>query len=90
MWIELGIARPGSNSNDIQNVWINTDHIVRVEFTQDTATVISTKPGGSDRSIYKGDDAQRIRLALNKERTWSPLLDFELPVVPDVPLKKKR
>lgn len=83
MWIELGIARPGPNVQDKpQNVWINTDHIVRVEFMQDsgqplTATVTTTKPGGSDRSVYKGDDAERIKLALKHERGWYPKLDFE-------------
>jgi hypothetical protein len=83
MWIELGIVRPGSTSQEKPpNIWINTDHIVRVEFVQDsnkplTATVITTKPGGSDRSVFTGDDAERIKLSLQEQRIWCPKLDFE-------------
>ena len=84
MWLELGKERPGSVSQDAQPIiWINTDHIVRVEFIQEgavlTATVTSTKPGGSDRTVFKRDDAERLRIALNKCRDWQPLLDYEIP-----------
>jgi hypothetical protein len=82
MWLELGRERPGSTSqNNNARIWYNTDHIVRVEFipegTNLTATVISTKPGGSDRTIFKGDDAQRILQALQHEEKWKPKLDYE-------------
>ena len=84
MWIELGKKRPGE-SQDEPIIWINTDHIVRVEFMQEnqlTATVTSTKPGGSDRTIFRGDDAERLRLLLNRERQqvgWKPSLESESP-----------
>ena len=85
MWLELGKERPGGVPQNNPRIWINTEHIVRVEFLQEgpvlTATVISTKPGGSDRTIFKGDDAERIRLALNSVRGLSPLLDYERPAV---------
>ena len=83
MWLELGKQRPGVVLQDPQPIiWINTDHIVRVEFIEEgalTATVTSTKPGGSDRTIFRGDDAERLRRALNKICDWQPLLDHELP-----------
>ena len=84
MWIELGIPRPGNiPAPSSSRIWVNTDHIVRAEFLTEgsklTATVITTKPGGSDRSIFNGDDAERLRLALDLERSsWRPYLDFEL------------
>jgi len=87
MWLELGKERPGGVPQNNPRIWVNTDHIVRVEFTQEgpmlTATVISTKPGGSDRTIFKGDDAERLRLALNVECNWKPLLDYEIPAAPE-------
>lgn len=83
MWIELGKERPGGVPQNNPQIWVNTDHIVRVEFMQEgsvlTATVTSTKPGGSDRTIFKGDDAQRLLLTLKEERAWQPLLDYEKP-----------
>ena len=83
MWLELGKERPGGVPQNNPRIWVNTDHMVRVEFTQEgpkfTAIVISTKPGGSDRSVFAGDDAERLRLALNIERTWAPQLDYEQP-----------
>lgn len=83
MWIELGVIRPGVVLPQSTRTWVNTDHIVRVEFLTEgnklTATVTSTKPGGSDRTIFQGDDAERLRLAMNLERgPWQPYLDFEL------------
>lgn len=84
MWIELGILRPGSiPTASSSRIWVNTDHIVRAEFLSEgsklTATVITTKPGGSDRTIFNGDDAERLRLALDMERGhWRPYLEFEL------------
>ena len=65
-WLELGIEKPGITPVDPKtNIWINMDQVVRVEFTKESnvlvATVITVKPGGSDRSIYKGEDAEIIR-----------------------------
>ena len=83
MWLELGKERPGSVPQNNPRTWVNTDHIVRVEFIVEgaalAATVISTKPGGSDRTIFKGDDATRLLMALKEERLWQPLLDYETP-----------
>jgi len=94
MWLELGKERPGGVPQNNPRIWVNTDHIVRVEFIQEgavlTATVISTKPGGSDRTIFKGDDAERLRLALNMERSWQPLLDYEKPAEPEKAVKKPK
>jgi hypothetical protein len=85
MWIKLGVERPGVVSQVPSKLtWINTDHIVRVEFEQSgnetVATVTSTKPGGSDRTIFKGDDAERLRLTLEhiKQSDWEPLLGYEI------------
>ena len=82
MWIELGIERTVNTQPSQNRIWINTDHVVRVEFIQEgninVATVTTTKPGGSDRTILRGDDAERLKLALINERTWKPLLDYEL------------
>lgn len=69
MWLELVYPKPGSNqinsSTVHSSIWINFEHVVRVEFLQESnilvATVITTKPGGSDRSVYKGEDAEVIR-----------------------------
>lgn len=92
MWIELGIPRPGTVQNPVQRTWVNLDHVARVEFLQEggklTATVITTKPGGSDRSIFQGDDAERLKLALSESQQWRPLLDFEVP--PPEEKKKKK
>lgn len=53
MWIKLS------------SFYLNMDHIVRVEFLQDsnreTVTLISTKPGGSDRTILYDEDAKIIK-----------------------------
>lgn len=97
MWIELGIPRPGVNfgkEGPPPRIWMNTDHLVRAEFTQENgilvANVITTKPGGSDRTILKGYDAERLRLALNMEVTWKPLLDFEKEQQEQAELDKKK
>jgi hypothetical protein len=45
----------------LTNFWINLDTIVRVEFLDSagkkTATLISVKPGGSDKTVLAHDDA---------------------------------
>lgn len=89
MWVELGKERPGGVPQNNPRIWINMDHIVRVEFTQEgpvlTASVISTKPGGSDKSVFRGDDAERLRLVMAKIALtqitggWQPTLDYEKP-----------
>lgn len=86
MWIELGIPRPGVVPATANRVWVNTDHIVRAEFLMEgdnlTVTVVSTKPGGSDRTVFSGDDAKRIKLTLEREGCgWQPLLDYELKAI---------
>lgn len=51
MWIEL------STDAEMGSMWVNTDHIVRIEFLKDDkekATIITTKPGGSDRTVVTG------------------------------------
>jgi len=85
MWIELGKERPNGFVINKNRTWINTDTIVRVEFLEEnnvlTATVVTTKPGGSDRTLYRGDDASRIKIALEHIRNsdnWQPLLDYEV------------
>jgi hypothetical protein len=94
MWLELGKERPGGVPQNNPRIWVNTDHIVRVEFIGEgavlAATVISTKPGGSDRTIFKGDDATRLLMALKEERLWQPLLDYEMPAEPDTAVKKPK
>lgn len=80
MWLELGKERPGGVPQNNPRIWVNMDHIVRVEFLPDgSAAVISTKPGGSDRSIFRGDDVERLKLVLNHLRgqEWVPTLDYE-------------
>jgi hypothetical protein len=80
MWLELGKERPGGVPQNNPRIWVNMDHIVRVEFLPDgSAVVISTKPGGSDRSIFRGDDAERLKLVLNhlSGKDWVPTLDYE-------------
>lgn len=87
MWIELGIPRPGvAPAVSSNRIWVNTEHIVRAEFLAEgdnlTVTVVSTKPGGSDRTVFQGDDAKRLKLALELERGhWQPLLDYELKAI---------
>jgi len=66
MWLELSEA------------WINTDHLVRVEFTNKglqqeavqpcwlKATLITIKPGGSDRTFVYNDDASKLQTAINQ------------------------
>lgn len=72
MWVELGMPKPGVTVHPLQTTWINTDHIARVEFLEEngriSATVTTTKPGGSDRSMYQGEDAEKLREALRIER----------------------
>jgi len=96
MWLELGKERPGGVPQNNPRIWINMDHIVRVEFTQEgpvlTASVISTKPGGSDKSVFRGDDAERLRLVMNhlqSAQIWRPNLDYETPVPEKSTTKKK-
>ena len=96
MWLELGKERPGGVPQNNPRIWINMDHIVRVEFTQEgpslVASVISTKPGGSDKSVFRGDDAERLRLVMNhlrNEQIWIPNLDYETPVPENKANKKK-
>ena len=66
MWLELG------------NIWLNTDHLVRVEFVTTnnalTATLITTKPGGSDRTFMTGEDAQKLKTFF--EDTKKPQIQF--------------
>lgn len=89
MWVELGIPRPNVAVHDVGvpiRTFINTDHIVRVEFSiennVDVATVITVKPGGSDKSIYRGDDAKRLKLVMeNQKQIWQPLLDYEIEAI---------
>jgi hypothetical protein len=56
MWLKLSTC------------YLNMNHIVRVEFNQDinrdSVTLISTKPGGSDRTILIDDDAKAIKIWL--------------------------
>ena len=56
MWLEL------------RDAWINTEHLVRVDFTTDEgrfkATLITVKPGGSDRSFLYDDDASKLKAVL--------------------------
>lgn len=77
MWIELGIPRPDVVETTVARTWINTDHIFRVDFVTEnkntTATVISIKPGGCDRSIFQGDDADRLLSLLKENRRWTTL-----------------
>ena len=73
MWLELGIPKDNTPSNDIPpRIWLNMEHVVRIEFiesTKLTARVITTKPGGSDLTIFYGDDAETIRDFLNESKT---------------------
>lgn len=83
MFVELGIPRPGSNDTTQNRVWYNISQIVRVDVVYDknkvTATVISVKPGGSDRSIFENDDALRIIEAI-KQNKLNTQLSHEMPV----------
>ena len=97
MWIELGIPRPGAVHPEIKT-WINTDHIVRIEFMQNgDASVITTKPGGSDKTMFRGDDAQRIKLTMEHIK-WlqtqggeiQPVLDHEKVTEPKKDKKSKK
>lgn len=49
----------------LSTFYLNMNHIVRVELTQDanrdSVTLISTKPGGSDRTILFDEDARIIK-----------------------------
>lgn len=90
MWIELGIEKPGPFPAKKERMWFNTDHIVRVEFTEENnvlvATVTSVKPGGSDRTILRAEDAERMRVALNKMKE-ATLLPFEEELLPKKKVK---
>ena len=54
----------------LSSFYLNMDHIVRVELVQDsnreTVTLISTKPGGSDRTILHDQDAKIIKAWLDR------------------------
>jgi hypothetical protein len=67
---------------------------VRAEFLTEgdklSVTVVSTKPGGSDRTVFQGDDAQRLHLALQMERSWQPLLDFERQAIEEAAAAKAK
>lgn len=62
-WLEL------SNNN-----WLNLDHLVTVNFVHENdpdtgrrkfkATLITVKPGGSDRSFIFDADAEKLKTAL--------------------------
>ena len=94
MWVELGKPRPGVNvnlagTNPNERTWINTDYIVSVKFNFNNnkaifAEIVSTKPGGCDRTVLKDDDAERIHLALQEVKNsesskYLPcLLDYEI------------
>ena len=94
MWVEVGRPRPGGNinlagTNPNERTWINTDYIVSVKFNFNNckaifAEIVSTKPGGCDRTVLKDDDAERIHLALREVRSaessqyFSCLLDYEI------------
>lgn len=94
MWVELGKPRSGMNvnlagTNPNERSWINTDYIVSVKFNFNnskaiSAEVVSTKPGGCDRTFLKDDDAERVHLALCEVRNadshkYLPcLLDYEI------------
>lgn len=62
MWLELSEA------------WINTEHLVRVEFgAEETtnrfkATLITVKPGGCDRTFVYDDDARKLQSVLESTR----------------------
>jgi hypothetical protein len=68
-WLEIG------------NQWFNLEHVVRVEFSGEEkpnlaskvasvpfqATIITVKPGGSDRTLLQGDDARKIKAILKAQ-----------------------
>lgn len=60
MWLELSVG------------WINTEHLVRVEFATEEsklkATLITVKPGGSDRTFVYEDDARKLQAMLESTR----------------------
>ena len=94
MWIELGKRRPDGNvnlagTNPNERTWINTDYIVNVKFNFNngkaiSAEIVSTKPGGCDRTVLSNDDAERVHLALRELKNadsskYLPcLLDYEI------------
>jgi hypothetical protein len=78
MWLELG------------NVWVNTSHLVRVEFCENdqnsggkfAATLTTVKPGGSDRTFVYDDDARKLKKVLEThQKEWFDLME--------PPVKKK-
>lgn len=83
MFVRIGIPRPDQTGASKDRAFINLDHIVRAEFTYDpknnpTVTIVTVKPGGSDRTIYHGDDALRILQAL-ETREMNTMLEHEKP-----------
>lgn len=83
MFIKLGIPRPNETNASTARAFINLDHIVTAEFSYDsknipTATIVTVKPGGSDRRIYNGDDALRILQAIETKELRT-MLDHERP-----------
>jgi|APGre2960657404_1045060.scaffolds.fasta_scaffold00049_10 hypothetical protein len=61
MWLKLSTS------------WLNMSNIVRVEFIEEKtsrlATVISVKPGGSDKTVYGSDDALLIEKYLTSTQS---------------------
>ena len=56
----------------LTNSYMNLDNIVRVEIldnpTGKIATVISVKPGGSDKTVLGGEDAAILENFLNSKK----------------------
>ena len=89
MWVELGIPKLGTNlAAPNTRTWVNTNYIVSSKFDfvagkVVSVEVVSTKPGGCDRTIFKDDDAERLYLVLERERdglvssNWRPLVAHE-------------
>lgn len=65
-WLELS-----------NNTWLNLDHLVTVSFVHENdadtgkrkfkATLITTKPGGSDRSFVFDEDATKLQSYLKNK-----------------------
>jgi hypothetical protein len=74
MWLELGVPKTDNvpSADTPPRVWLNMEHVVRVEITESgrlTARVITTKPGGSDLTIFYDEDAKTIKEFLNDTKT---------------------
>lgn len=83
MFVKLGIPRPNETNPARTRAYLNLDHIVTAEFDYDNynvlnATIFTVKPGGSDRRVYKGDDAFRILQAIETKELRT-MLDHERP-----------